>query len=160
MNNKNLKLLVFIFLVSFCALFFYNLTPKESKETKTDLNPSSNQDVHDIKEIKNHNLLDIKIIFSEGKEIILRYDFKENEPLVKILRRTLEKENINFETKNFWGSMGEFVHSINGFKNTKDKWWQYWVNDRYAKVGISNYFPKKQDKIVFKLIEYKDSYEN
>lgn len=160
MNNKNLKLLVFVFLASLSALFFYNLTPKEVEGIKIDLNASINQGAHNIKEINEQDFLDIKIVFSDGKEVSFKSEFKEGESLVKIFRRTLDREGLNLETKNFGGSMGEFVHSINGFKNTKDNWWQYWVNDRYAKVGISNYFPKKQDKIVFKLIEYKDSYEN
>jgi hypothetical protein len=160
MNNKNLKLLFFVFLVSFCVLLFFNFPSKGKEVVKNELPQSFNETLKNTKEITIQDFLDIKIVFSDGKEIFFKSEFKEGESLAKIIRRVLEKGGVNFETKNFWGSMGEFVHSINGFKNTKDNWWQYWVNDRYAKVGISNYFPKKQDKIVFKLIEYKDSYEN
>lgn len=160
MNNKNLKLLVFVFLVSFCVLLFFNFPSKGKEVVKNELPKSFNENLKNTKEITTQDFLDIKIIFSDGKEISFKSEFKEDESLAKIFRRALEKGGVNLETKNFGGSMGEFVYSINGFKNTKDNWWQYWVNDRYAKVGISNYFPKKQDKIVFKLIEYKDSYEN
>ncbi len=87
-------------------------------------------------------------------------EFNQGEKLVDILKRGLKTNEIPFETKNFGGMMGEFVVSIEGYSNEKNKWWQYWINDKYAKVGISNYYPKKDDRIVFKLVEYSDSYEN
>jgi nickel-dependent lactate racemase len=51
----------------------------------------------------------------------------------------------------YGGGMGVFINSIASSKNTKDKWWQYWVNGEYAKVGVSNYRPSSGDVIEFKL---------
>lgn len=85
--------------------------------------------------------------------------FQTGESLATVLKRSLLEKGVNFDFYDYGGSMGEFVESIEGYSNQKDVWWQYWINDKYAKVGISNYFPSEGDKIVFKLVEYQNSYE-
>lgn len=71
--------------------------------------------------------------------------------LFEIIKQKTSEKKIEFSYKDYGGSMGAFITSINGFSNTKDKWWQYYVNGEYAKVGISNYKVQVGDVIEFKL---------
>ncbi len=70
--------------------------------------------------------------------------------LFEILKMKAKEKDIEFSYKDYGGSMGIFITSINGFSNTKDKWWQYYVNGEYAKVGISNYKVQVGDVIEFR----------
>jgi len=45
---------------------------------------------------------------------------------------------INFTEKNYAG-LGKFIESINGIQNSNSQSWIYYVNDKKAQVGISNY---------------------
>ena len=44
---------------------------------------------------------------------------------------------INFKEKTYSG-MGEFIEEINGIKNG-EKNWIYYVNNKKAEIGVSNY---------------------
>jgi hypothetical protein len=70
--------------------------------------------------------------------------------LFEIFKMKTKEKDIEFSYKDYGGSMGIFITSINGFSNTKDKWWQYYVNGEYAKVGISNYKVQVGDVIEFR----------
>lgn len=62
----------------------------------------------------------------------------------------LRKEGkINFTEKNYIG-MGEFIVSINGVKNDSNMGWIYYVNDKEASVGISNYKINPGDVVSWK----------
>lgn len=71
--------------------------------------------------------------------------------LFEIFKLKAKEKKVEFSYKDYGGSMGVFVNSINNFSNTKDKWWQYYVNGEYAKVGISNYKVQVGDVIEFRL---------
>ena len=49
-----------------------------------------------------------------------------------------DEGKITFTDKNYIG-MGEFIVSINGIENNSDMSWIYYVNNKEASVGISNY---------------------
>jgi hypothetical protein len=162
LNKQKFKTLAFFSLALFLCLCIINFYPLRSKKVVTTASVFPNL-VVDRKQSSNLNQsLNLRISFTsdESTDKIISVDFIQGESLAKILRSALEDKKLNLVTKNFGGPMGEFVDSINGSKNTKDRWWQYWINGKYAKVGISNYFPKNGDNILFKLVEYKDSYEN
>ncbi|MFH1946638.1 MAG: DUF4430 domain-containing protein [Candidatus Magasanikbacteria bacterium] len=58
----------------------------------------------------------------------------------------------SFSGKDYGAGMGYFVTEINGIKNNPQagKYWIYYVNDKSAQVGISNYIINKGDKIKWK----------
>ena len=102
----------------------------------------------------------INTYVSSRAEIVFDLNFKKDQNFAEILHQALDDRKIKLETKDFGGGMGEFITSIDGATNTKDKWWQYWINGKYAKIGISNYLPKDKDRVSLKLIEYQNSYED
>ena len=46
--------------------------------------------------------------------------------------------------------MGSFVTGINNNKGSPGKYWIYYVNDKKASVGVSNYILKEGDIINWK----------
>jgi hypothetical protein len=56
---------------------------------------------------------------------------------------------INFTEKYYIG-MGEMIVSINGIKNDSNQSWIYYVNDKEASVGVSNYKINPGDVVSWK----------
>ena len=72
--------------------------------------------------------------------------------LFELMEKSFEIEGIAFDHKNY-STMGELVTQIGLKKNGEEnKYWQFWVNGEYAKVGVSAYIPKAGDKIKWKFI--------
>jgi len=61
---------------------------------------------------------------------------------------------IDFKEKTYVG-MGKFIEEINGVKGNGNKYWIYYVNNKKAEVGVSNYKLKSGDVVSWKL---EDSY--
>ncbi|MCH8987028.1 DUF4430 domain-containing protein [Patescibacteria group bacterium] len=60
-----------------------------------------------------------------------------------------EEQGIIIETRNFPG-LGRFIEAIHGVHSTNNSYWQYWVNDEYAKVGAGQYILQDGDKIIWR----------
>ena len=71
----------------------------------------------------------------------------------------LEKvsEDNNFELKYKDTEMGVFIESIDGIQNDfkTNKFWQFWVNNNYSKVGASDYILKGGEIIEWKFLNNK-----
>jgi hypothetical protein len=65
-----------------------------------------------------------------------------------------DEGQIYFKEKNYSG-MGEFIEEINNQKNNGEKNWIYYVNDKKANIGISNYKINPGDVVSWK---YETSY--
>lgn len=61
------------------------------------------------------------------------------------------KSNHNVETKKF--SFGEMVQSIDGVKAPATHFWAFYVNDKLAEVGASDFQTKTSDQISWKLVK-------
>jgi hypothetical protein len=72
---------------------------------------------------------------------------KENETLYDLMIE-LQNNNINFsfQGKNF-PSLGFFVDEINGIKGKPGAYWLYYINNKKAETGITNYILKNGDII-------------
>jgi hypothetical protein len=83
-------------------------------------------------------------------QLSVMLDPDQTEDLFAVLRRGLAESDIEVTYKDFGGDMGMFIETINGVgKGSLSKWWQYWVNDQYATVGVSSYTPVAGDVIKF-----------
>jgi hypothetical protein len=67
----------------------------------------------------------------------------------EIMEKLKEDKKITFEEKTYSG-MGKFIEEINGIKNNGEKNWIYYVNNKKANIGISNYEVKAGDIISWK----------
>lgn len=72
---------------------------------------------------------------------------KENESLYDLMIE-LQNDNIDFsfQGKDFPG-LGFFVDEINGIKGEPGAYWLYYINNKKAETGITNYILKNGDII-------------
>ena len=63
--------------------------------------------------------------------------------------------DFTFQGKDFGPGMGFFVDEINGVKGglKQGKYWIYYINNKEAQVGVSNYMIKPNDVITWKYEE-------
>jgi len=60
-----------------------------------------------------------------------------------------KSKNFNFDGREFSG-MGYFVDSINGVRGVSGAYWIYYVNDKKAEIGVSQYILKDGDEVEWK----------
>ena len=71
------------------------------------------------------------------------------------MKRLSKKNKINIESIKY-NNVGVFIKSINNKKNgDHNKYWQYWVNSRYAQIASDKYLLKDKDTILWKFTSSK-----
>ena len=77
----------------------------------------------------------------------------------EVLKKLDEEKKIALTYKDYGGELGVFIEAIDGKKgDTKaNTWWQYWVNNRYSTMGVSNNMLKAGDIVEFKLTKEQTS---
>jgi len=78
---------------------------------------------------------------------IIKYNGQEGKNALEIL-----KSKYTVETKSF-GSVGEFVESINGIKPDSKHFWEFFVNGKSSSIGAGSYITKSTDVLEWKLGE-------
>ncbi|OGY59198.1 MAG: hypothetical protein A3F24_01665 [Candidatus Colwellbacteria bacterium RIFCSPHIGHO2_12_FULL_44_17] len=77
---------------------------------------------------------------------------KEDETLFELTQNIAEKNEVGFEYTEF-PDLGVLIEKIGTEKNgTDQKYWQYWANNEYAKVGADMYKVKSGDIIEWKFV--------
>ena len=81
-------------------------------------------------------------------------ELKEEKTVFDLLKKVTGENNLEFSFKEYPGS-GVFIESIGRTANDakNNKWWQYWVNGEYAKMGASDFQLENGDFIEWKYIE-------
>ena len=99
---------------------------------------------------QNNNSATLEIYPGDGSVRTLDIHPDGKTSLFDLMKTAFEQENIAFDHKNY-STMGELVTQIGLKKNGEEnKYWQFWVNDEYAKVGVSAYIVEAGDKIKWK----------
>jgi hypothetical protein len=116
------------------------------QDNKTEIKTSEEQ----VKENdKKEEINSIKVFLTVlGKEY--KTDIKENSSAFEAMEK-IQKENknsFNFKYTNN-ASLGNFITEINGAKGTPGKYWIYYVNNKKASVGVSNYVLNDGDIITW-----------
>jgi hypothetical protein len=180
---KNRKKIIFalvfviISVVFFMQAFENNVSNNLAKSVASDLSSSKNfiQDEAGAGEIKTEHVKNIEkstdsSIFATSSQIVnksqnaeiiildkkIEFSFEEGDSLFNAMNELQNSGQISFKGKEF-SAMGFFVEEINGFKQLpkERKYWRYYVNNKEASVGISNYKLKNNDSIEWKLVAYK-----
>ena len=142
-KEKTKKLIFIIFLLIICLvlIYIYKIPPKQNTLDRQGL-----LNTKQVLPVKNVVTLEINGIKYENEisEEISVYDFMYN-------LRT--KGEIDFKEKTYSG-MGKFIEEINGIKNG-ESYWIYYVNNKKATIGVSNYKINEGDIISWK---YENSY--
>ncbi len=80
---------------------------------------------------------------------ILRDDISGEISVYDFMNKLRDEGKINFTEKNYAG-MGKFIDSIDGIQGNGEKNWIYYVNDKKANIGVSNYKINLGDIITWK----------
>lgn len=71
-----------------------------------------------------------------------------------LLEKVTSENNLKLSSKDY-GELGVFVEGVGDIKNSiaGDKYWQYWVNNKYAEIGASAYNLNDGDFVEWKYIK-------
>jgi hypothetical protein len=144
MNKKTKNLiLLFILIIILVFLIFTNLN-KKSLNTKNFItySPPLNSYLSIKGEEKNNVIFEIN-----DKKYTTNIEGVTS--IADIMSKLKKEGKIDFNEKNYAG-MGKFINEINGIKNSGEKNWIYYVNNKKATIGVSNYKINKGDVISWK----------
>lgn len=144
-----------IFIILLCVFFLsLNIKPKKiSTITNSIDNPTGLAYEAQDKKV-NSNLvenLEIKqeIAFLEINGAKYESEISENISVYEFMEKLKNEGKINFVEKNYIG-IGKFIEEINGIKGKDNKYWIYYVNEKKADIGVSDYKLKNKDIVSWK----------
>ena len=126
MLKKEKKGIVIAFLIAllFSGIFFVNFNFKKVEAPL-------------VIKIDNRNSAIIKTVLEiDGKKYETK--IKEETSVYDFMDKLRSEGKINFKEKNYLG-IWQFIEEINGVKGNGDKSWIYYVNEKKANIGVSNY---------------------
>lgn len=132
-KTKTQKLILIIFLLIICILLLCIY--------KTPQPTSNRQNTQQVLPVKG-------IIVLEINEEKYTTDISEEISIYDFMDKLRTEGKINFKEKTYSG-MGKFIEEINGVKNG-DKYWIYYVNNKKANIGVSNYKINNGDIVSWK----------
>ena len=142
------RIIIIITIFLFGFYFGQNIEKYNNKKSfsnnKNDLINVVEKDIHSA------NLL---IVYNDGKiKTFKNIIFNDGETVFDLLKNITEKENIQIDYKDYGESMGVMINSIDDVNNNFNKgfYWQYWINDEYAKEGASFQKLQNNDLIIWK----------
>ncbi|MEI7688813.1 MAG: DUF4430 domain-containing protein [Candidatus Nomurabacteria bacterium] len=169
-KNRKKIFIVIIFLVLFAIIllsYFSLLRKKEAKEFKKEISPIVVNGVEN-NNLETKNKIEIKY---EVKQVADNSDLNKIKVSLEVLGKTynteikknssvfdamkiLEEENLKDDTFSFKYTkhlgLGAFINEINGVKGVPGNYWIYYVDNKKASVGVSNYILKAGDIISWK----------
>lgn len=78
--------------------------------------------------------------------------WQEGMTVADVLHAGADTQGFTIGSKDFGGSLGIFVETIDGVGGGTDRWWQYWVNNVYGTVGAGNQQVMPGDVVEWKFI--------
>jgi len=167
MKKNNIKILIGLIILTSLVLsinYFQNNKVTESTEIKYEKSeaPSvpreSKEEVKVIQEMRIPSLREQEVqsrpqlqfkIVAQGKSHDV--NIPEGSTLYEAMNILSDKnsEMFTFEAKDY-GTLGYFIHSINGVPGSPGKYWVYYINGESATLGVSKYIIKNGDTIEWK----------
>ncbi len=142
LKTKTQKITVIFILILIC-IFLISIYQKK---------PNRNPNRQDL--LKTKQVLPVNnIAFLEVSGVKYETSIQQEISVYDFMQKLKDERKIDFESKNYTG-IGKFIESINEVKNG-DKSWVYYVNNKKAEIGVSNYKIKNRDIVSWK---YENSY--
>lgn len=96
--------------------------------------------------------IEIKLIFGQEDELSLSFvPWKDQITVYDALTRLTEENNIEIETQQY--DFGVFVESIDGYENTGERAWIYFVNSESGSVAADKHELSPGDLVEWRYIE-------
>jgi len=126
-KTKTKKLILIIFLLIICLLliYIYKTPPFKTINNNTQVKQNS----------PDPNSKTITLLINEEKYTT---NISDEINVYDIMNKLKTEGKIDFKEKNYSG-MGKFIEEINGVKGNGEKYWIYYVNNKKANIGVSNY---------------------
>lgn len=131
---KNKKILIAILI--FTALFFVLFLSLQKEARKTSSLPNITDKI-------------LGVVYLEINQTKYESGVSGNVSVYDFMKKLQSEGKINFTEKNYPG-IGEFITSINEIKGDGEKNWIYYVNDKKAEIGVSDYKIKSGDVVSWK----------
>lgn len=74
---------------------------------------------------------------------------QEGDSVLNVFSVLESRHGVSTERRNFPG-MGVFIEAIHGVHNANNFYWQYWVNNEYARVAAGQYVLHDGDQVLWK----------
>ncbi len=163
MKNKKLALILFISAAIWTAVFYQASKIERTKPTTplehpAPSNPTSSQPagetgtyrVTEENKVSAVNIPNIQKATLQIEETRHESEIKEGASIYDLMSKLRSEGKINFKEKDYPG-MGKFIEEINGRRGGADTYWVYYVNEKKAQIGISNYKLSPGDVVSWKL---------
>ncbi len=145
MSKKTIGKLLIVIGTLLALLGMFLLNSRNNKKTLNTQNLSNNILINTTP--KTETNIDKAYLEIDNQKIETTIINGEN---IYTLMQQLQKEGkLTFREKNYIG-MGKFIEEINGLKNDGSKNWIYYVNNKKAEIGVSNYQLNSGDVISWK----------
>jgi hypothetical protein len=147
-KKEKYKIIIFItiLITSFFILFFFYSKLEE-------IPPSLKQEINiknKIPPILKEKNITVNNITLEINENTYKSKIEKEISIYDFMNKLKNEGKINFKDKTYSG-MGKFIEEINGIKPNNEKYWIYYVNNKKANIGISDYKIKPGDVVSWKL---------
>ena len=133
-KSKIKKLIPIIFLLIVCSVLIY-VYQKENKQNK--LNNETSKEPPPVSSPLLRGRTGRGIASLEINNEIYETEITKEMSVYDFMTQLKNENKITFKDKNYSG-MGKFIEEINGIKNG-GKNWIYYVNNKKAEIGVSNY---------------------
>ena len=130
--NKKYFFYGFLLLILFCGFFVFSVreSPTESKFPAT----QSKNDIH---------------VVLTASSSTYALSLPEHSSVYEAMNILASTTAFRFKAK-YYQSLGYFIEEINGVKNSGGFYWTLYVDGKYSAVGVSGYFLKDGDRVVWK----------
>ncbi|MFZ2072708.1 MAG: DUF4430 domain-containing protein [Minisyncoccia bacterium] len=137
LKTKTQKLILITILLIICSvlIYIYKNPPPKTINNNTLLKQNS----------PDPNSKIITLLINEAKYTT---NISEETSVYDFMDKLRTEGKIDFKDKTYSG-MGKFIEEINGIKNG-EKYWIYYVNNKKANIGVSNYKINEGDIVSWK----------
>ncbi|HAQ02307.1 hypothetical protein A2467_01825 [Candidatus Nomurabacteria bacterium RIFOXYC2_FULL_36_8] len=162
MKTKERKILIggFVLLIIVLVFLFLNrkkeipiIVPLEQNYTEEKIETIvsiKNQKNKGLKTVQTENSIKIKFSVLDKKyEVETREGASVFEMMKTLEEKSTPPDTFSFKYKEVSG-LGSFITEINGVKGAPGEYWMYYVNDKLASIGVSQYILKEGDIISWK----------
>jgi len=125
------------------------------------------QDLANISKYVNNNAdkpvttdqqMQVYLMIDYGDDSIAVYNreaISNNQTVFDLLEQVTTKNGLEFQYSDEYKDLGILVESINGVKNSTatNRYWHYWVNNRFAQVAVDKYQLEEGDIVLLKYIK-------
>ncbi|MGH7249731.1 MAG: DUF4430 domain-containing protein [Minisyncoccia bacterium] len=148
MNKKIKFILITIFALYFAFFGLSLIKPSISQKEAVAPSPTSPATENPIQTNNSQGAESVKTVLLIND---IRYEgiIASKESVYDFMSMLRNEGKINFIEKSYSG-MGMFIVSINGIKGGADRSWIYYVNDKEAGIGVSNYKINPGDVVSWK----------